>query len=187
MPPRSTKFRRAAARVGPTTPTRAGKLAEASVNPTDARRATELEIARRQMGESVHQSVVLPDGAVTSLHGLAPPTGSHLYFDLLAKTVRSVHERRGMHQVAEIGGLVPGNVSLTDPGQEVTRRRPRLADYDLGHHLLVGLLESRAGKRRDHLGDRLLGEPVNSEANDVRARPGADQGDFRTLALDNPA
>jgi hypothetical protein len=35
-----------------------------------------------------------------------------------------------------------------------------MRDNDLGHHLLVGLLESRAGKRRDHLCDRLLGKLV---------------------------
>ena len=68
----------------------------------------------------------------------------------------------------------------------VARRRPRLADNDLGQHLLVGLLESRAGKRRDHLCDRLLGKLVEPEPSDIRPGPATDQGDLRPLALDDP-
>ncbi len=36
-------------------------------------------------------------------------------------------------------------------------------------------------------GDRLLAKLVNTEASNIRTRSRADQGDFRTLAMDNSA
>src|SRR4051794_7752296 len=71
---------------------------------------------------------------------------------------RSVRERSGIYQATEIGSFVTWDVPLPDVRQKGEGRCLGLAGDDLGQHLRIGLLEPHTRERRDHLGDRRIGE-----------------------------